>query len=66
MFSLFFQALIIAFTSDFIPRLVYREVYSADQSYKGYINNSLGYFNVVDFENGTAPRESAYNVSQCR
>ncbi|XP_066141402.1 anoctamin-4 isoform X2 [Euwallacea fornicatus] len=40
---------IIAFTSDFIPRLVYR--ISQEGSLDGYLNNSLSYFNTSDFEN---------------
>lgn len=36
---------VIAFTSDFIPRLVYRFVYSSDGSLKGYVDFTLSAFN---------------------
>lgn len=35
------NALIIALTSDFIPRMVYRLVYSPDNSLKGFVNFTL-------------------------
>ncbi|RZB39519.1 anoctamin-4-like, partial [Asbolus verrucosus] len=47
---------IIAFTSDFIPRLVYRVYYSGDHSLTGYLNFSLSYFNTSHFEIESAPR----------
>ena len=37
----FVQALVISYTSDFIPRLVYMWGYSDDNSLEGYMNNSL-------------------------
>uniref|UniRef100_A0A8R1XKT9 Anoctamin n=1 Tax=Onchocerca volvulus TaxID=6282 RepID=A0A8R1XKT9_ONCVO len=37
------NACIIAFTSDFIPRFVYRFVYMHDELY-GYVNNSLSFY----------------------
>lgn len=43
-----FQAFIIAVTSDFIPRLVYRYAYSPDGTLAGYVENSLAYFNTSD------------------
>lgn len=51
------QAFVIAFTSDFIPRLVYQYTYSPDGTMHGFINHSLSYFNVSDFEPGTDPLE---------
>lgn len=35
------NAFVIAYTSDFIPRMVYKYVYSPDSSLKGYIDHSL-------------------------
>lgn len=49
------QALIIAFTSKFVDRLVYKSLYSNTHSLEGFVNNSLAYFNVSDFPKGTAP-----------
>ncbi|XP_041844184.1 anoctamin-1a isoform X2 [Melanotaenia boesemani] len=49
------NAFVIAFTSDFIPRLVYQYTYSPDGSLHGFVNHTLSYFNVSDFEAGTAP-----------
>ena len=42
--------MIIAFTSGFVHRFVYKMSYSTDVSLKGFTNNSLSYFNVSDFE----------------
>lgn len=36
-----FQAFVIAYTSDFIPRMVYKYVYSPDHTLAGYIDHSL-------------------------
>lgn len=46
-----FQAFIVAFTSDMIPRLVYMYAYQPDgqMNMKGYINNSLSVFNISAF-----------------
>ncbi|KAM9860798.1 anoctamin-1a isoform 1-T1 [Aulostomus maculatus] len=49
------NAFVISFTSDFIPRLVYQYVYSPDGSMHGFVDHSLSYFNVSDFQPGTAP-----------
>ena len=38
------NALIIALTSEFIPKLVYRQFYSDDFSLTGYVNFSLSHF----------------------
>ncbi|MGH0154951.1 UNVERIFIED_CONTAM: hypothetical protein FKN15_071134 [Acipenser sinensis] len=63
------QAFVIAFTSDFIPRLVYLYMYSTDGSMHGFINHTLSYFNVSDFKSGTEPIEPmqlGYKVEICR
>ncbi|XP_017775817.1 PREDICTED: anoctamin-1-like [Nicrophorus vespilloides] len=57
---------IIAFTSDFIPRLVYRVAVSEDHSLEGYLNHSLSYFNTSDFQVGSSPRVGSANESICR
>ena len=45
-----FQGLIIAFTSSFIPKLVYSYAHSPDQSLRGYVNFTLSTFDPADFE----------------
>lgn len=37
----FFQAFVIAYTSDFIPRMVYMLGYSQNNTLEGYIDSSL-------------------------
>ncbi|XP_068172569.1 anoctamin-1a isoform X2 [Antennarius striatus] len=63
------NAFVIAFTSDFIPRLVYQYMYSPDGSMHGFINHTLSYFNVTDFQPGTDPFQPmhlGYQVQICR
>uniref|UniRef100_A0A3Q2CZD4 Anoctamin n=1 Tax=Cyprinodon variegatus TaxID=28743 RepID=A0A3Q2CZD4_CYPVA len=63
------NAFVIAFTSDFIPRLVYQYQYSRDGTMHGFVNHTLSYFNVNDFEPGTAPQQPdhlGYEVKICR
>ncbi|KAM3859002.1 anoctamin-6 [Diretmus argenteus] len=70
------NAMIIAFTSDMIPRLVYYWSFSVypygDHSYhtmEGYINNTLSIFNIEDFSNQSRPINTPYwlnNVTTCR
>lgn len=45
-----FQAFVIAYTSDFIPRMVYKYVYSESHDLKGYIYHSLSSFNTSDYK----------------
>lgn len=44
-----FQAFVIAYTSDFIPRSVYAFVYSPTENLVGYIDSSLSEFNTSDY-----------------
>ncbi|KAK5603289.1 Anoctamin-1, partial [Crenichthys baileyi] len=63
------NAFVIAFTSDFIPRLVYQYKYSSDGTMHGFVNHTLSYFNVSDFEPGTAPLQPGHlghDVKVCR
>lgn len=60
------QGFIIAFTSEFIPRLIYRVSISTDGSLNGYLNHTLAYFNTSDFPEGKKPRFSSANVDICR
>ncbi|XP_010880150.2 anoctamin-1a isoform X2 [Esox lucius] len=63
------NAFVISFTSDFIPRLVYQYMYSSDGSMHGFVNHTLSYFNVTEFQPGTAPLQPlhlGYEVELCR
>ncbi|KAK7912814.1 hypothetical protein WMY93_013025 [Mugilogobius chulae] len=63
------NAFVISFTSDFIPRLVYQYTYSPDGSMRGFVNHTMSYFNVTDFQPGTAPLDPTnlgYAVQICR
>ncbi|XP_042371106.1 anoctamin-1-like, partial [Plectropomus leopardus] len=63
------NAFVISFTSDFIPRLVYQYMYSPDGSMHGFVNHTLSYFNVSDFQPGTDPLQPmhlGYRVEICR
>lgn len=65
-----FQAAIIAFTSEFIPRMVYKYVYSPDQTMSGYYNNfSMSQFRVAEFSKDSVPSdpktEEFGNVTIC-
>ncbi|XP_023281325.1 anoctamin-1-like isoform X1 [Seriola lalandi dorsalis] len=63
------NAFVISFTSDFIPRLVYQYMYSPDGTMHGFVNHTLSYFNVTDFQPGTDPLQPmhlGYKVEICR
>ncbi|XP_053412690.1 anoctamin-6 [Nycticebus coucang] len=69
------NAMIIAFTSDMIPRLVYYWSFSvppygdhADYTMQGYINNTLSIFNIADFRNKSKgnPYSGLGNHTTCR
>ncbi len=55
--SVLVNAFVIAFTSDFIPRLVYRYSYSDDGTLVGYVENRLSYFNITDYKTYNFPGE---------
>ena len=48
--SIITNAFIIALTSEFIPKLVYRGFYSEDGSLHGYVDFSLAYFDMKDLD----------------
>lgn len=64
--SVITNGFIIAFTSDFIPRMVYRATLSLDGSLDGYLESTLAYFNTTDFEPGSAPQHDDMSISVCR
>ncbi|KFW94251.1 Anoctamin-6, partial [Phalacrocorax carbo] len=66
------NAMIIAFTSDMIPRLVYYWSFSvppygshSSHTMKGYINSTLSIFNTSDFKSASKPF-SPWNQTTCR
>jgi len=63
------QAFIIGWTSDFVPKMVYMFTVSPENSLKGYVNNSLSYFNINDFQTQSTPVDvdpEYINVTECR
>lgn len=67
------NAMIIAFTSDMIPRLVYYWSFSVypygdsnNHTMAGYINSSLSIFNISDFPEHSRPLSSSHNMTTCR
>ncbi|KAF8792768.1 Anoctamin-4 like protein [Argiope bruennichi] len=56
-FAVISNAFMIAYTSDFIPRLVYMFVTSKNRTLDGYIDNSLSLFNTSDFSDEVRPDE---------
>ncbi|XP_066154106.1 anoctamin-1-like isoform X1 [Euwallacea fornicatus] len=60
------NALIIAFSSHFIPKLVYILKVNPQHSDSGFLNFTLAFFNTTDFKPGTAPESPTLNISMCR
>ncbi|KAM6962138.1 anoctamin-6 [Tautogolabrus adspersus] len=67
------NAMIIAFTSDMIPRLVYYWSFSVypygdygNHTMEGYINTSLSIFDIKDFSNYSRPMDTPENITTCR
>ena len=54
-FSVLVNAFVIAFTSDFIAKLVYEYSYSSNHSLEGYLNNSLSTFNTSLYSSTSKP-----------
>ncbi|KAL0277448.1 UNVERIFIED_CONTAM: hypothetical protein PYX00_004720 [Menopon gallinae] len=64
--SVITNALIIAFSTNFIPRLVYMMIVSEDHSDTGFLNYTLAYFDTKDFEVRTGSHSRSPNVTMCR
>lgn len=64
--SVISNALILAFSSYFIPKLVYVMKMNPEHTEDGFLEYTLAYFDTADFKNGTAPEESLKNVTVCR
>lgn len=64
--SVLVNAFVIAFTSDFIPRLVYMYSYSKDGTLAGFVESRLAYFNISDYKkyglDGEPGAKYAYQV----
>ncbi|KAL8591816.1 hypothetical protein ACOMHN_047076 [Nucella lapillus] len=59
------NAAIIAFTSEFIPKLVYRYGYN-NGDLEGYVDFSLSVFNVNHFENRSIPLTPKISTTECK
>ena len=64
--SVITNALILAFTSEFIPQLVYKNIYSADGTLNGYTNFTLSYFDPRDFEKQSNVSMMSNTTEYCR
>jgi len=62
-FSTIVNAFVLAFTSELIPRLVYKYKYSPDGSMYGFTDFSLSRFNVTDFKDSSRPENATLNVA---
>ncbi|KAJ8706285.1 hypothetical protein PYW08_010911 [Mythimna loreyi] len=59
------NAFVIAYTSDFIPRMVYKYVYSPDNTLTGYIDHSLSWFNTSDYKEAWGINENEVDPPVC-
>ncbi|XP_014371714.2 anoctamin-4 isoform X2 [Papilio machaon] len=59
------NAFVIAYTSDFIPRMVYKYVYSPDYTLAGYIDHSLSLFNTSDYREDWGADENEVDPATC-
>ncbi|XP_050308203.1 anoctamin-1-like isoform X2 [Anthonomus grandis grandis] len=60
------NAMIIAFSSNFIPKLVYMLRVNPQHTEEGFLNFTLAQFNTSDFKPENAPIENYDNVTVCR
>lgn len=64
--AVFTNGIILAFTSDFVPRMVYIMYYSENRSLDGYIEFSLSKFNTSEFEHNSKPNNNYFvNLTEC-
>lgn len=64
--SVITNGFIIAFTSNFIPKLIYQFHVSDNHSLDGFLEYSLSKFNTSEFENGTSPANNLRHIEICR
>ncbi|CAF2393453.1 unnamed protein product [Rotaria sp. Silwood2] len=61
------NAVVIAWTSEFIPKMAYRSIQSTGGSLNGYVNWTLSSFNIADYNRtGTMPEDGSNNLTICR
>lgn len=60
------NAVIIAFTSNFIPRLMYKFLNPNGFTDEGFLNDTLSFFNTSDFQELAKPLYPTINVTICR
>ncbi|KAH8396707.1 hypothetical protein KR215_002797 [Drosophila sulfurigaster] len=60
------NAFVIAYTSDFIPRTVYKFVYSESHTLAGYIEHSLSIFNTSDYKEEWGATSSERDPDTCQ
>ncbi|XP_064545184.1 anoctamin-4 isoform X2 [Drosophila montana] len=60
------NAFVIAYTSDFIPRVVYKFVYSESHTLAGYIEHSLSIFNTSDYKEEWGATSSEKDPDTCK
>ena len=62
--SIITNAFIIALTSEFIPKMVYRGFYSQDGSLHGYVNFSLSYMDMAHYDPKSSLHPDIVNMSE--
>ncbi|XP_066153785.1 anoctamin-4 isoform X1 [Euwallacea fornicatus] len=60
------NAFVIAYTSDFIPRMVYKYKYSTNENLVGYIDSSLSVFNTSHYFENMGPDDATENPEICQ
>ncbi|XP_065300564.1 anoctamin-4-like isoform X2 [Dermacentor albipictus] len=68
-FAVICNAFLIAYTSDFIPRMLYRMVHTKNHSLHGFVNFTLSSFDTSDFDDETRPDNATLDgitVRHCR
>ncbi|XP_046382503.1 anoctamin-1-like isoform X1 [Ischnura elegans] len=61
------NGMIIAFTSNFVPKIVYALTVSEEPgSLEGYLNHTLSFFNTSDFPPDVGPQNTSFDVEICR
>lgn len=62
--SIITNAFIIALTSEFIPKMVYRGFYSPDGSLHGYVNFSLSYMDMAHYDPASSLHPDIVNMDE--
>ncbi|XP_030764358.1 anoctamin-4 [Sitophilus oryzae] len=60
------NAFVIAYTSDFIPRMVYKYKYSRTEDLVGYIDSSLSVFNTSDYHENMGADDNEMTPDTCQ